>query len=65
MIDITYVYEGIEVKPTGRIATKQLKRGRTLTMIEVTPYDNSIERWKKWANEEDLLQITTKNFEYE
>lgn len=57
----TYVYNGVEVVATGRIATKKLKRDRTITLVEITPYDNPVEHWKRWVDQDDLMKISYTN----
>lgn len=57
----TYVYEGTEVRKTGRTATKQ---GRTVgtrypqshTLVEITPVDSTFD-WKKWVDEKLLYEV--------
>lgn len=49
----TYVYDGTEVKKTGREAkrTINLTSGQVkhMTLVEITPVDPSFE-WKKWVD---------------
>lgn len=56
----SFVYEGIEVKKTGRIAKKSIKRlNRNATefqLVEITPCD-TINTWLKWVREDDLYTI--------
>jgi len=58
-----YVYDGIEVKLTGRTAVKQMKEStisgsgrKEQILVEITPTDPSME-WKKWVREIDLYLI--------
>ena len=56
----TYVFEGVEVKKTGREAIKELKTpagkpARTLILYEVTPVADF--DWKKWAPPEQLYEV--------
>lgn len=59
----TFVFEGNEVRMTGRHAVKTMKslqpgkEGRTFTLYEITPVDTFIGEWKKWARLEDLFQV--------
>ena len=57
-----YVYEGVEVRKTGRTAVKQLRRPSNrqteMVLIEITPCDG-INVWHKWVREEDLYTIQT------
>jgi len=63
-----YVFEGLEVKKTGRIAQKEIptklkkRRGgnaspRIDILYEVTPVDNETGSWMKWVKDEDLYEI--------
>ncbi|MEM2159621.1 MAG: hypothetical protein QXN55_01550 [Candidatus Nitrosotenuis sp.] len=57
----TYVFEGTEVKKTGRIASRSKKRrsrGELQEMemlVEVVPVDDPV--WKKWVKESELFLI--------
>jgi len=60
MSNETFVYDGSEVKKTGRTASKEVKRlpGRPpmiFTLIEITPVED--EAWKKWVKNEELFLI--------
>lgn len=58
----TFVFDNVEVKPTGRIATKTISlttKQITNTLIEIEPVDKTGPRWKKWVNKTDLFEITT------
>lgn len=51
------MYEGAEVKKTGRIATKKLPiKNKELTLVEITPVDSTFD-WKKWVRPEDLYEV--------
>lgn len=56
----SYVFEGAEVKLTGRKAQKKVpvpgKIDRVFEMVEITPTDPDLE-WKKWVRGEDLYEI--------
>ena len=57
-----FVYEGTEVRKTGRIATKERKTGRlggTVAdkLVEIEPVDPDMS-WKKWVNEIHLYTIS-------
>ena len=58
----TYVYEGEEVEATGRVATKQGRRG-THTLYEIKPIGmESIDpKFCKWVKLEDLYHIQEVN----
>lgn len=57
----TYVHEGIEVRRTGKVATKTLpglpgKPPRVLKLIEITPVKDF--DWVKWVAEEQLYKVS-------
>lgn len=55
----TFVYEGSEVKKTGRTAQKILTAGvrtKEMTLVEITPVDTTFD-WKKWVRPEDLYTV--------
>lgn len=55
----SFVYEGIEVVKTGRVAQRQLKRSNTyLTLVEITPKQH-LGSWVKWINPDELFHIIT------
>jgi hypothetical protein len=55
----TFVFEGTEVKKTGRTASKKLPiKNRELILIEITPVDTTFD-WKKWVRPEDLYEVKT------
>lgn len=62
MSEPTYVYDGAEVKKTGRTATKKIQmpnnKIRELTVMEITPIDEDLE-WKKWVTAMELFEINT------
>lgn len=55
----SYVYDGHEVRKTGRQATKEIPRTKGEPMrfhlYEVTPIDDT--GWLKWVEEKELFQI--------
>lgn len=53
----TYVLGDVEVKKTGRTATKTLPSGKVLIMEEITPVDEIVGRWKKWVDPTQLFII--------
>ena len=58
----TFVYDGAEVKKTGRTATKTLgtsARVKEMNLVEITPVDTTFD-WKKWVRPEDLYTIKEK-----
>lgn len=58
----TFVYEGTEVKKTGRTAIKTLQlrdKSKEMALIEITPVDTTFD-WKKWVRPEDLYTVQNK-----
>lgn len=56
----TYVFDNVEVKPTGRYATKTIKltsKQVTDILIEIQPIDQTGIQWKKWVKINDLYLI--------
>ncbi len=57
----SYVYEGTEVRKTGRVAVKERTRPRMPavqdTLVEIEPVDPDMS-WKKWVNEIHLYTVT-------
>lgn len=60
-----YVFEGTEVKMTGRIATKEIvaygsrnsgNPKKEMTLYEITPASDEFD-WKKWVPLEQLFVI--------
>lgn len=59
--DKTYVFDNVEVKSTGRIATKivELTTKKFVdTLLEIEPVDKTGPRWKKWVKKTDLYEVT-------
>ena len=52
----TYVLNGTEVKLTGRVAEKQLRKGKD-ELYEVQPADFENGSWKKWVRLIELYEI--------
>lgn len=52
----TYVLGEIEVKKTGRTASRQVGK-HTHVLAEVTPVDEFDGTWKKWVAPESLFEI--------
>lgn len=46
---MSFVYEGVEVKKTGRKASRQGTGSRTVEMVEITPVNDYDGTWKKWV----------------
>lgn len=56
----TYVHGEIEVKRTGREASKDMPGGRQkMVVVEITPVNEYDGTWKKWVNPSTLFSITT------
>lgn len=55
--DKTYVFEGVEVKKTGRRAQNKLRSGKIDEIVEVTPVDHMTGSWKKWTREDALHEV--------
>lgn len=58
----TYVYEGTEVRKTGRTAVRTLHQGhpgktRELTLVEITPVADF--EWKKWVSPDQLYEVVS------
>lgn len=49
--------DGIEVKKTGRIATKPGVGRKVLTMVEIEPVNEYDGLWKKWVLPTSLFHI--------
>lgn len=54
----TYVFKNVEVRKTGRTASKELKRGKMDSLFEITPVDQTIGSWREWVRDTDLFLIT-------
>ena len=55
----TFVFEGVEVRKTGRIASREiktLKSSKTITIVEITPVSEH-DGWKKWVNPSELYRV--------
>lgn len=64
--EVTYVYphkdEHVEVKLTGRTATKSIPgvgstAARKDTLVEITPLNIEDGRWKRFVRKNELLEI--------
>jgi hypothetical protein len=60
----TYVFDGVEVKKTGRRAHKMTNikepssgKTRSFELVEITPVDVSGFQWTKWVRESELYVI--------
>lgn len=74
----TYIHENIEVKLTGRTASKKGREKRKRRtdgdntapvakklLHEVTPADKDIGEWKKWVDLETLFTIDDEDDQYD
>jgi hypothetical protein len=61
-----FVFDGYEVKKTGRIAKRSVARPKgdpmVLVLIEVTPTDGT--GWLKWVKPEELYVIEIDSYVY-
>jgi len=51
----TFVYDGTEVKKTGRTATRKVRQ-RDMILVEIAPVDPSFD-WKKWVDPSQLYVV--------
>jgi hypothetical protein len=56
----TYVFENAEVQKTGRVADRKLKSGKIDHLVEITPVDENVGKWKKWVREAELFEVKDK-----
>lgn len=59
----TYVFDGTEVRLTGRRAEKHLEKPgkppRLIgTQVEITPIDRDGPTWTKWVDQSSLFKVT-------
>lgn len=54
----TYVHDNIEVKKTGKTATKTLSSGKKDTLFEITPIHTMNGSWKKWVRDAELYEVS-------
>ena len=61
----TFVYDGTEVKRTGRTAIREVRgvgretAPRKLLLVEITPIDAAFD-WKKWVDPSMLYTVQDK-----
>lgn len=53
----TFVLGDIEVKKTGRTASKPLPGNKTFVVVEITPASDFDGTWKKWVRPDTLFHI--------
>ncbi len=61
MKETTYVYDGTEVRKTGRVAEKQTATHhsgpiKVHTLVEITPVGET-DGWKKWVDPKHLYEV--------
>lgn len=57
MSEERFVYDGIEVRKTGRTASKPSIGGKRQTLVEIEPVYDYDGLWKKWVHENALFEI--------
>jgi hypothetical protein len=62
MAEQNFVFNGIEVKLTGRRAQKTL-RNNTEILFEIQPADPDEGCWKRWVRQVELYEIQENNNE--
>lgn len=55
--ETTYLHEDVEVRKTGRVATRKLRNDKIDERVEITPVDQVNGIWKKWVRLTDLYEI--------
>ena len=55
--ETTYLHEDVEVRKTGRTATRKLRNDKIDERVEITPVDQVNGIWKKWVRLTDLYVI--------
>lgn len=58
-IEQTYILGDIEVKETGRTASKMLRKGNIMIVHEITPANIEDGSWKKWVNLSELYKVNS------
>lgn len=53
----SYVYDGVEIVKTGKMAERKLRSGKVDQLIEVTPKEPTLGTWKKWVREAELFEV--------
>lgn len=53
----TFIYDGCEVRLTGRTAQKDMKRNRVDIIHEIQPFDKENGSWKQWVHSHELYKI--------
>ena len=53
----TFLHEDVEVRQTGRTATRKLRNNKIDERVEITPVDKMQGIWTKWVRPTDLYEI--------
>jgi hypothetical protein len=53
----TYIFENVEVKLTGREASRALPSGKLDILVEITPVLATIGTWKKWVRMQQMFFV--------
>jgi len=53
----TFLHEDVEVRMTGRTASRELRNNKVDERVEITPVDKMQGIWKKWVRPADLYKI--------
>ena len=59
MANKIYIHDGIEVRLTGRVAQRELRRGKIDEVVEVKPIGIYTDKFSKWVRQKDLFVVTT------
>jgi len=53
----SFVYENVEVRKTGRTASRTLQSGKAEIVVEITPKNDKDGLWHKWVPERVLFVV--------
>jgi hypothetical protein len=56
-MDKTFIFEGIEVKTTGRFGRKAGDTDSKFLLCEITPISDEHGTWIKWVPAKDLFEV--------
>lgn len=56
-MDKTFIFEGIEVKATGRFARKSGDTDSKFLLCEITPFSDNDGTWIKWVPVKELFEV--------
>lgn len=57
----TYILDNVEVRLTGRTASRTSRSGKLDQLVEVTPTEGCCGTWKKWVVKDQLYQVESSN----